>query len=387
MTLPSGPATARPAGRPRLLYLDNLRTALTVLVVLHHAAIAYSNVPRWYYRETATDPSGTLLDLMLVLNQAFFMGAFFLIAGLFVPGSYDRKGARRFLAERLLRLGVPLLAWLLVLRPLVTAGDYAQAREAAAREGAALPYAEYYLASFSPGPMWFVEVLLVFSVLYLLWRRTAGRGRDAERSAPAAVRAPGAVAVAGFVAGLALAGYVWRIWLPMDASVLGLPTPAYLPQYAALFVVGLVAARSGLAEGLSVRAGRAGFAAAAAAAAAMVLLIVGSSGGTEFLGGGTWQSLAMTAAESVLAVGVIVGLLVLFRERFDRQGRLGRFLSGHAFTVYLIHPVVLVALGHALGGVQAPAVAKFALLAALALPLCWLLALPVRALPGARRVL
>jgi hypothetical protein len=28
--------------RPRLLYLDNLRIYLTVLVILHHAALAYS---------------------------------------------------------------------------------------------------------------------------------------------------------------------------------------------------------------------------------------------------------------------------------------------------------------------------------------------------------
>ncbi|MFL1381698.1 acyltransferase family protein [Nocardiopsis protaetiae] len=385
MNRPSGTAAARSTDRPRLYHLDNLRTALTVLVVLHHAALAYSNVPRWYYQETTTDPSGTLLDLMLLLNQAFFMGAFFLIAGLFVPGSHDRKGGRRFLGERLLRLGVPLLAWLLVLRPLVTVGDYTGARETAASEGTALPYWEYYLTSFTPGPMWFVEVLLVFSALYVLWKHTVGRGTG--RPARAAGRAPGVVAVIGFVIGLAVVSHLWRIWVPMDAGFLGLPTPAYLPQYAALFTVGLVTAGRGRLEGLSARAGRAGFGVAAAATAGIVVLIIGSAGGTEFLGGGTWQSLVMTVFESALAVGVILGLLVLFRERFNHRGRLRRFLSEHAFTVYLIHPVVLVALGHALSGVQAPAVVKFALLAALALPLCWMLAFPVRALPGARKVL
>ena len=34
------------------------------------------------------------------------MGLFFMIAGCFTPGSYDRKGHRRFLKERLLRLGI-----------------------------------------------------------------------------------------------------------------------------------------------------------------------------------------------------------------------------------------------------------------------------------------
>lgn len=230
-------------------------------------------------------------------------------------------------------------------------------------------------------------MLLAFGALYVLWRLMAAGVRRAPGSAPVTGRAPGAVAITGFVVGLALASYLWRIVMPMGAEFLGLPTPAYLPQYAALFTVGLVAARRGWLEGLSRAAGRWGSATAAVAAAAIVVLAVGSSGGTEFLGGGTWQSLVMTTAESALAVGIVLGLLVLFRERLARPGPLRRFLSTHAYTVYLIHPVVLVALGHALSGVQAPAVAKFALLGLLALPLCWALAVPVRALPGARKVL
>jgi hypothetical protein len=61
-----------------------------VLVVLHHAAITYGNIPIWYYSEPASDSSGAVLDLLVMFNQTFFMGSFFLIAGYFVPGSYDR---------------------------------------------------------------------------------------------------------------------------------------------------------------------------------------------------------------------------------------------------------------------------------------------------------
>ncbi|MGS2647602.1 acyltransferase family protein [Streptosporangium sp. LJ11] len=383
-TAQATPSTPSPRS-PRLLHVDNLRTALMALVVIHHSVIAYSNVPRWYYTEPPSDPSGTLLDLVIVLNQAFFMGAFFLISALFVPGSYDRKGTGRFLRERLLRLGVPLLLWLLVLRPLATAGRYAAARDAALQQGTELPYWQFYLRSFTPGPMWFVEVLLVFSALYVLWRQLAVRDRHASEPAPATGRAPGAATIAGFTVGLALVTYLWRIVVPMDVSILGLPTPAYLPQYVALFTVGLIAARRGRLEGLSRTAGRVGFAVAAVAAVALLLVLI--SAGEAILGGGTLPSLIAATCESALAVGVILGLLVLFRERFGHQGRRRRFLSAHAYTVYVIHPVVLVALGHALRDVQAPAVAKGALLAVLALPLCWATAYLVRALPGARKVL
>jgi glucans biosynthesis protein C len=190
--------------RPRLEYLDNLRAALTALVVIHHAALGYGNIPGWFYVEPPTDASAMLLDVIVLLDQAFFMGAFFLISALFVPSSYDRKGAARFLTERLLRLGVPLVFWLLALRPAVTIGRYAQERDVAAQQGADLPYWQFYLQSFNPGPMWFVGVLLVFSTLYALWRRRFGDGRPAAGSAPAAERAPGAGAIVGFVIGLAV---------------------------------------------------------------------------------------------------------------------------------------------------------------------------------------
>jgi peptidoglycan/LPS O-acetylase OafA/YrhL len=381
MTRSAHQPSTSPATSARLGYVDNLRTALTALVVIHHSAIGYSNVPGWYYTQAPTDSSATLLDVLLVVDQAFFMGAFFLISALFVPASYDRKGAGRFLSDRLVRLGVPLVLWLLVLLPLATAGRYVEARDAATQQGTELPYWQFYVQSLDPGPMWFVEVLLVFSALYVLWRRLAG----ASGSAPAAGRAPGAAAIVGFTIGLALVTYLWRIAVPMGVSVLGLPSPGYLPQYAALFVVGLVAARRGWPAALPRSAGRVGFAVAAVAAVALVLVLVAAR--EAVLGHGTWASLVMAICEQAFAVGIVLGLLVLFRDRLDRQGRRRRYLSAHAYTVYVIHPPVLVALGYALSGVQAPAVAEFALLAVLAVPLCWALALLVRALPGARKVL
>lgn len=102
---------------------------------------------------------------------------------------------------------------------------------------------------------------------------------------------------------------------------------------------------------------------------------------------GALSSALMTLWESVFAVSMIIGLTVTFRERRNRQGPRGRFLSEHAYTVYVIHPLVLVGLGWALRPLEAPAVVKFALLLAAALPLCWWLASLVRSLPHAKRVL
>ncbi|KAB8190061.1 acyltransferase family protein [Nonomuraea phyllanthi] len=352
--------------RTRLHSIDNLRTVLTVLVVVHHVAITYGNIPLWYYAEPAKDPSGHLLDVLVTFNQAFFMGFFFLISGFFTPGSHDRKGGRAFVRDRLVRLGIPLLAFLILLRPLVNFGGYAQL------DG--VPYWTYYLASWDPGPMWFAEVLIVFALAYALWR--ARRAPLDPRPAPLRFRS-----VALFVVGLTVVTILWRIPVPTGTyvPVLGLPTPTFLPQYAAMFAVGCVTFRRGWFEALPARAGRLGLVAAGVSSAVLLP--------AALLTGGMPSSALMAAWESCFAVGMVIGLSVLFRERFAGQGPGGRFLSDHAFTVYIIHPLVLVAAGYGLRWLDAIAIVKFAVMLVVVLPLCWALAYAVRSLPGAKRVL
>lgn len=363
--------------RTRLYYIDNLRVALTVVVVLQHCAITYGIMQFWFYVEPATDPSGIFLDIFAAVNSVYLMDVFFLVAGYFVPSSVDRKGPGGFMKDRLVRLGIPLLLFLIVLRPLLTTREYAVARESS---GGDFPYWLFYLTSWQPGPLWFVEVLLVFSAAYALWRHV---GRRSVTPAAPSGRAPGPLAIVVFVVGLALSTYVWRIVVPTGSywPFIGLPTPDCLPRYAALFVVGLVAHQRGWLGNLAVKAGWAGLVVVIVAAAALPVIFT-----LPLAGPGSWQSLVVAAWESTFVVGMILALLILFRTRFDVQGFRARFLFDHAFAVYVFHPLVLTALGYALAGIAAPAVAKFAMMAVLAVPLCWALAYLIRRLPLARKV-
>jgi hypothetical protein len=63
-----------------------------------------------------------VLTLFVAINEAFFMGFYFLIAAYFVPRSLERKGGKQFLKERFLRLGVPLAFQLLIVGPLLSYG-------------------------------------------------------------------------------------------------------------------------------------------------------------------------------------------------------------------------------------------------------------------------
>ncbi|MFD0475558.1 hypothetical protein ACFQ0B_50550 [Nonomuraea thailandensis] len=125
-----------------------------------------------------------------------------------------------------------------------------------------------------------------------------------------------------------------------------------------------------------------------AAGASLVFLPLALAGGLEaWMGHGTLSSLFFALWDSAFAVGAVIALLAFFRRRLDGQGPLGRYLSAHAFTVYVIHAFVVTAAGLALGALAWPTPAKFALVAAVALPACFALAGPIRRLPGVRRVL
>src|ERR1700735_3209378 len=111
---------------PRMLrdfYIDRLRSVMTALVILHHTAITYGAVGGWFWRENESSaaPSSLLLMLFCTTNQAYFMGFFFLLAGYFTPASLEKKGYAGFLKDRFLRLGVPLLAFIVILGPLTAA--------------------------------------------------------------------------------------------------------------------------------------------------------------------------------------------------------------------------------------------------------------------------
>ncbi len=108
--LAEAPLKTASEGRSRLVFVDHLRTALIVLVVLHHVSLVYgaSVTPFYYFEPPFTDPLAFLILLVFALfNQAWFMGAFFLLAGYFTPGSFDRKGPGGFIKDRLVRTRHP----------------------------------------------------------------------------------------------------------------------------------------------------------------------------------------------------------------------------------------------------------------------------------------
>ncbi len=367
----------------RLYFADNLRTFLITLVVLHHLAIVYTGAGAFYYVEpTPIDQLAlAVLVIFIAINQAYFMGLLFLISAYFSPGSLDHKGARRFVKDRLIRLGIPLVIFFFVLNPIAAIGSYAMP---ASVSGITTPLSwQAYPQLVGFGPMWFVAMLLVFDIGFAIWwaARRNRMPRQESSNEPPRYRA-----IAAFILVLALTSYLIRIVIPIGEFVAGFPTLSYLPQYVSFFIIGIVAVRHNWLRNVPKSMGRAGFA-LVLVATIIVFPIAISGGATNVAGYGSWQSAVYAAWDSTVAVGMSLGLITLFRDRFNWSGSFTRFLQRHSYTVYVIQAPVIVFVVFALMGLSLEHLLKFGLAAVITVPLCFAAAYLVLKIPFASRVL
>ena len=186
----------------RLFFADHLRVALTILVVLHHLAVIYGASALFYYLEPPkNDTLASLVLLAFVLiNQAYFMGFFFLISGYFTPGPVDQKGSDSFFKDRLLRLGIPLVVFMLVLGPIASIGLYYWT-------GITTPFFQLYPNLIGVGPLWFVAMLLLFDFGYVIWRYNRPPVQPSAQPLEHIFRPPSYLAVGLFILALALVSY------------------------------------------------------------------------------------------------------------------------------------------------------------------------------------
>jgi glucan biosynthesis protein C len=391
------PVQAATGKTSRLFFIDHLRASLVTLVVLHHVALVYGAVviPFYYFELGAiNDPLAYLALLVFALfNQAWFMGAFFLLAGYFTPGSFDRKGTGSFLKDRLLRLGIPLIIFIFVLSPISWIGLW---QMPASLTGITTPLTwqayPHLLDIGRMGPLWFVAMLLIFDFGYAAWRMLT-RNRTSYSMSKSSL--PSYLLIGVFILALALASYLLRIVVPIGKDVLGFPTLSYLPQYLSLFVLGTIASRHNWFRTLPSSMGLVGF--VTALVAGVFLFPLAFSGRlfsleltpalANAMGNGHWRSAVYALWDSTFAVGMCLGAITLFRRFFNGQGRFGRFLSQHSYAVYIIHIPIVVFIAVALKGIHLEPLPKFGIAALIMVPTCFAVAYIVRKIPLVSRIL
>lgn len=380
-------------GSSRLYFFDNLRVFVIILVVLHHVAAVYgAGVPGYYYIEPPINDLTAYMSqlVFLLVNQSWFMGALFLVAGYFTPGSFDRKGMGSFMKDRILRLGIPVILFIFVFNPISRIGWWLMP---ANLTGITTPITwNAYPRLLGLGPTWFIILLFIFSFGYAVWRIIVKNRRKGEAKQTSRLRY---LPIGIFVLGLAGGSFLLRMVIPIGKSVLHFPTLAYLPQYLSFFVLGIFAYRRSWLQTLTGSKGLVGFCAVILSG---VLLFPLAFSGRFFslkltaafgnaLGNGQWQSAIYALWDSVTAVGMCLGLVVFFRRFCNRQRWVGSFLSHQSYAVYIVHIPIIVFLAYFLRNIALASLLKFGMAAIIVVPVCFTVAYIIRKIPGVAKIL
>lgn len=364
----------------RVVFLDVLRVLIISMVIIHHAAQAYGPTGGfWPVKDTATSD---WFRPFYTVNAAVGLGLLFLLAGFLLPGSYERKGPRRFLKDRWARLGVPLVFFILVVNiPLMyfMSGrpdpvDLIRGLYNGAWQGAYLH-------------LWFLGHLLLYSVGYVIWARRAGSRGRARMLPP-----PGHTVIFMFAAALILVTWVVRWWFPVDDWVplfFVLPAePANLAQYLSLFVLGVLAFRNDWFGRIPLRVGLVWLVVGVGAAAVVYSLQASNLwDAMTATGGPDWRSLVRVSLEALVCTGLSVGLVVTFREVFRTPTPFLAAMATASYAAYILHAFVVVGLQMALLQIVSPPGAKFAIVSVLGLFLSFGIGHLSRFVPGVRVLL
>jgi glucans biosynthesis protein C len=349
--------------KERLFYIDNLRLMMIVFVIMHHLAVTYSGYGSWYYNESKS--LGTLSTIWfafyLSFQQGYFMGFLFLIAGFFAAGSYDRKGFGKFVGDRFKRLVIPSLIYMIVITSFIGYVELGQKPAA---------FSIFGLLS-GTGVMWFAVALFIFSLIYglvrLIVHKTAPVS-NGKQIKPSFINAVILVLI------ISVCAFLIRIVQPIGTNVLNMQL-CYFAAYVILFIVGIFAYRNNLFTKISYNTGKrwliSGIALGFLVWLTLVIIVTKNGNTTAIDGGFTWESAAFSVWESFVVVAMCIGLIGVFRERFNHQSKLIKKMSDDAFAVYMFHPPIIVAVALLFSSVELLPIVKWATLCIICVPLCF----------------
>lgn len=398
MSVLSSAAPARSRTAPvittRNAAYDRARTFIILLVLIHHSVIPYT-----YFGHT--DRQSFLgFDAVVLFNDSFIMPAMFLLSGLFVWPSLQRKGIDRFLRDRWCRLGLPFAVAALILMPVAY---YAIELRLHPTSFANYWWETVTVGPWPSGPAWFIWVLLAFDMMAALLYRTApGCVEAIGRLSLASLKRPAfffwALLIASIVvyvpADLHFGASRWFTLGPL--AIQASRVLLYLLYFFAGVGIGSVEAEFGLlsSEGGLARRWPVWLAAVVAIYGTIIaLLYVKHNLIAHVEAPPPWWNFTYAVAFAFFSAAQTFNLLALFL-RFDSDGwSVLDPLRESSYGIYLIHYIPMLWLQYALFNIsfasvaQVTAIIKALIAFIVTLASSWAATVVLRKIPGVARVL
>ncbi len=376
----------------RYLFLDNIKVLFTILVIFWHTMVTYFEVGWWYYKESnPLDPFSEFFFLLVAsiggIFQTSLLGLFFLLGGYFTPKSYDRKGISSFWKERLIRLGIPLLVYTVLINPLMI---YTLANLGIPPwntnpmlQGTVL---DYYFSRFLSwedfinfisfgGPMWFLKVLLIFTAIYTVWRQIT-KLDSIQQKMSKEFFIPKYSYLLLIAIGLGFFTFLVRIFLPIDVRPLEIPWGQII-QYLMMFSIGVICIRYLWFEKMTKKHVKIWLITIIISLVVIYIdFFIAIAMDVDFInfnGGANIHAFLLAMVDNVICMGVIFVLIKVFYAKFSKQGSILRNLSTSAYHMYLLHPPILIAISLGFASLSLYPIIKLAIVFPLTGIACYLL--------------
>ena len=333
----------------RSLYLDQIKAVIVALVIAIHVPMAFFDIG-WIGVHIPVEGSvgpfftGFFRWYGYALNS-FIMPMMFLISGYFVPRSVHKKGVLQYLQGRLQRLGIPLVAGMLLINnSSILLSSWSPGSRWAGQAFNDLPYNTVIV-------LWFLVVLLAFDLLYCGWVGLRGDRYVVDTTVPVpAMRSwlMSAIALGVLEVVMAMQTNLWSALGRSPLNALALQGP-HIFTYAFLFFFGCKASYHSWFERLD------GHLVVKWIRLSMFLLLsqFGLSMAVSF-NAGLLEKPALFALAGVffypfIAWGILSYLFLWFQRNEARFGKWLATAGINSYGAYVIHTLVLVVVLLAIG--------------------------------------
>lgn len=380
----------------RILWIDYLRSFITILVIAHHSSLAYTTFAQSsdqaYMLSSApiVDKNRWIgLDIFENFNDVFFMALMFFIGGIFIVAGLEKKGSGPFIRDRFYRLFVPFLitvstAMLLAYYPAFhsmrpEAGIYAFLKDF------------FITERWPPGPPWFIWVLFLFNLLIALSGKTAilfikkgGVFIQTLRDRP-------------FKLVIIFIVITWLLYVPAS-WIFGAYTwtgfgplvfqKSRLLLYFSFFILGSMTGSQDAETGLFSKDGK--FVKRWPVWLAGCIFFYALLTGIHFIfphgtgpkGLGEWGDKITHSTIYILSTCFSsLAFLTLFRKWITRSGKIWNSLCDNAYCMYLIHYIFVIWCQYILMEMDFPAIIKFGITFIFSAGASWMFSIQLRKIP------
>jgi len=321
----------------KIIAFDYLRTFVIILVVLYHSIVSYTPLSRL---SQVTDNHQWLgFQFIVLFNDAFIMFLLFLISGLFIWESLQRKGTRKFLRDRFIRLGLPY-----IIVSAITA---------------------YWGVIELTGHLWFLWILLVFDVFAAILYKFIPHLDDKLKTKASFIFKSPLVFL-----GILLAVPIF-IYLPMISNF----TPQWIVLlYFIYFLAGLAIGAYGIGNTIFTQASKLTKYWWLWLITGIIVFVIRYNLDNYINSSGIIYNLSNIIFCALMTMGVIATFLRFIKQRLTIMDN----LNNNAYGIYIIHYIFVTGLQYYLLNFNIHAIYKALIVFIISFMLSWLLIIFIR---------